>query len=309
VNSSLQFIINMVAAPVVAFLFAGIYYGAYRRISARIHRRWGPPIIQNFVDNFKLFSKTEAASHGVMFHLGPIIMAAGSVTSLLFIPFFNSGSWLTGLSAEGNLLLITYLMVIGPLGNALAVGVSGNPFGVMGVVRGLTRMIGLEIALFISIGLLMVTVDSTSLTEIVRLQVESGTWNMVAHPLLFIISLFAFLGFMGSSPFDMVGAPTEVYSGPQAEFGSKYLGILMTQSMIFTFAKLLLWINLFMGGASNFGELFLKTFSLFLFQALWGAVFPRLKVEQAVDMLWKIPAVLGIIAAALLQFEKTGNLW
>ncbi len=303
-NPTLSLVLNLLLAPIVGYLIAGIYYGTYRQITARIHRRWGPPLIQNFIDNFKLFSKKDAASHGMMFHLGPIIMSAGSVMSLLFIPFFNHGTLFSGLSTSGNLLLITYLMVIGPLGNALAVGVSGNPFGVMGVVRGLTRMIGLEIAFFIAIGLLMVTYNTTSLLDIMNIQAQTGVWNMVAHPLLFIISLFAFLGFMGSSPFDMVGAPTEVYSGPRAEFGSKYLGILMTQSMIFTFAKLLLWVNIFMGGASNWFELIAKTYALFLFQALWGAVFPRFKVEQAVDILWKVPAVLGVIAAIILQIQK-----
>ena len=304
-NSTLQTVINVFAAPVVAYLVAAVYYGIYRRITARIHRRWGPPFYQNLMDNAKLFCKTETMSHGIMFYFGPIIMAAGSVTSLLFIPFFNDSLWFSGVSAYGNLILITYLMVIGPLGNALAVGVSGNPFGVMGVTRGLTRMIGLEVAFFIAIGLLMWVTNTTSLLEIIALQnVDGGTWNMFQYPLLFIISLFAFLGFMGSSPFDVAGAPPEVYSGPAAEFGAKFLGLLMGQSLIFSFAKLILWVNLFMGGASNWLELIAKTFSLFLFQALWGAVFPRYRVEQAVDVLWKIPFVLGIIATIIILFQK-----
>ena len=244
-----------------------------------------------------------------MFHLGPVIMAAGSVTSLLFIPFFNHGVWFSGVAEYGNLILITYLMVVGPLGNALAVGVSGNPFGVMGVVRGLTRLIGLEIGMYISIALLMVVNGTTSLTEIIGNQVASGHWNMISHPLIFVISLFSFVGFMGASPFDVVGAPTEVYSGPRAEFGSKYLGILMGQNMMFSFAKLVLWVNLFMGGASNFIELIAKTFSLFLFEVIIGSVYPRLKVEQAVDFLWKIPALLGLVAGILMLFDIGGGQW
>ncbi|QEN06348.1 NADH-quinone oxidoreductase subunit H [Thiospirochaeta perfilievii] len=296
-------ILNVLLAPIVAFIIAGFYYGFYRRFTARIHRRWGPPIYQNFADNIKLYSKVEAASHGLMFHLGPVIMAAGSVTSLLFIPFFNNSVWFSGVSEYGNLILITYLMVVGPLGNALSVGAGGNPFGVMGVVRGLTRLIGLEIGMYIAIGLLMAVSGTTSLTKIISFQVESGTWNMVEHPLIFIISLFSFVGFMGASPFDVVGAPTEVYSGPVAEFGSKYLGILMSQRLMFSFAKLLLWVNLFLGGASNILELLGKTFALFLFEISIGSVFPRFKVEQAVDFLWKIPALLGLLAGVLMFFN------
>ena len=291
-------IINVIAAPIVAYVIAAIYYGLYRKINARIHRRWGPPLIQNLIDNVKLFSKEEAASHGLMFHLGPIIMSTGSVMSLLFIPFFNHGPWFQGFAAQGNLILLTYIMVIGPLGNALAVGVSGNPFGVMGVTRGLTRLMGLEVAFYISLVVLMVVTNSTSLIDIMKMQASTG-WNMFNYPIAFIISLFAFVGFMGSSPFDVVGAPTEVYSGPRAEFGSKYLGILMSQNLIFSFAKLVLWVNLFMGGASNFIELIIKTFALFMVQLLVGAVYPRLKVEQAVDLLWKIPVVLGIISIVI----------
>lgn len=303
---TVQLFLNVILAPIVAFIIAGFYYGFYRRFTARIHRRWGPPIYQNFVDNIKLYSKEEAVSHGLMFHLGPVIMAAGSVTSLLFIPFFNNSVWFSGLSSYGNLILITYLMVVGPLGNALAIGVSGNPFGLMGVVRGLTRLIGLEIGMYISIALLMIVSGTTSLTELISIQVNSGTWNMVSHPLIFIISLFSFVGFMGASPFDVVGAPTEVYSGPVAEYGSKYLGILMSQRLMFSFAKLLLWVNLFMGGAANIVELLLKTFSLFLFEIVIGSVYPRFKVEQAVDFLWKIPAILGLLAGVLYYLNIGG---
>ena len=53
----------------------------------------------------------------------------------------------------------------------------------------------------------------------------------------FIAALFSFVGMMGQSPFDVVGAPVEVYSGPAAEFSGKFLALLMSQSAIFTFAK------------------------------------------------------------------------
>ena len=297
-NETLIKVISVISAPIVAYIVAGIYYGLYRKINARIHRRWGPPLVQNFIDNVKLFSKEDAASHGMMFHLGPVIMAAGSVTSLMFIPFFNQGIWFQGFASHGNLILITYLMVIGPLGNALAIGVSGNPFGVMGIVRGLTRLMGLEVPFYIAIAILMVSAGSTSLLDIMEYQAVNG-WNMFNFPLAFIVSMFAFVGFMGTSPFDVVGAPTEVYSGPQAEFGSKYLGLLMSQSMIFSFAKLVLWVNLFMGGAANLWELLAKTFALFLVNLFIGAVYPRLKLEQAVDLLWKVPVALGIVSILL----------
>ena len=287
-------IINIILSPLVAYLMGMIYYGLYRNISARAHRRWGPPVIQNIIDNIKLFSKREAAGHGVMFHLGPLIMTAGSITTILFIPFFNNTVWLSGFAEYGNLILIAYLLVIGPLGNALAVGVSGVPFGVMGVTRGLTRLIGIETLFFLSMGMLMARYNTISIFEIMEIQATQG-WNMITNPVAFIVGLFAFVATMGSSPFNVVGPPVEVYSGPRAEFSGKYLGILMSQRMIFSVAKLVLWMDLFMGGASNVLDLIWKTFALFLFQAVFSIVFPRFKLEQAIDFLWKIPLAIGII--------------
>ena len=289
-------ILNIILAILLAYGLGILYYGIYRIIIARAHGRWGPPILQNFIDNFKLFSKREAISHGPMFHLGPIIMAAGSVTTILFIPFFRDSQWLNGFAFDGNLILITYLMVVGPLGNALAVGVSGVPFGVMGVTRGLTRMIALETPLYFAIAILMVSHGTISVHDIMNAQSDFYSWNLITHPLAFIVSLFSFVGFMGASPFDVVGAPPEVASGPRAEFNGKYLGILMSQRMIFAVAKLVLWVDLFFGGAGDIFELLWKTFILFIFQIAISIAYPRFKTEQAVDFLMKIPIILGIIA-------------
>ncbi len=293
---TLFLILNIILAPITAYLLGMFYYGLYRRLTARVQRRWGPTVLQTFYDNIKLFSKREAASHGLMFHLGPIIMATGSVTTILFIPFFRDSAWLQGFSKYGNFILITYLMTIGPLGNALAVGVGGVPFGAMGVTRGLTRMIGIETPFFLAAGILMAKYHTVSVNSIALAQ-DTGffSWNIFRFPLIFIIALFTFVA-GNSSPFDVVAAPTEVYSGPRSEFSGKYLGILMAQRMIFSVAKLILFVNLFMGGAANLFELIWKTFAFFMFQAIFGMVFPRFKTEQAVDFLWKIPTAIGLIA-------------
>jgi len=107
---------------------------------------------------------------------------------------------------------------------------------------------------------------------------------------------------MGQSPFDVVGAPVEVYSGPAAEFNGKFLALLMSQSAIASFAKLVLMVNLFMGGAEGFLELLGKTFLLFLFVIAFGAMYGRFKTPQSVDFLVKVPtaiAVVGLLLATL----------
>jgi len=297
-------ILDILAVPALAFIVGMLYMGVARNIIGRIHRRWGPPILQNIIDVFKLYRKKEAVSHGVMFHLGPVIMISGIVTCLYFIPVLKGSEYLQGFSFDGDLILVTYLMVLGALGMALGVGQGGVPWGVMGVTRGLTRLIGLEIPYFIAITVIMAHYGTASITDIVNAQSGGFThWNMFQLPLAFIASMFSFLGMMGASPFDIPGAPPEVASGPATEFGGKYLALMMTGRSIFGFLKLLLWVNLFLGGAENLGILILKTFALFSVYLAVTAVNSRFKVEQAVDFMWRYPTLIGLLALAIELFR------
>ena len=281
---------------ITAYLVGFLYYGLYRNITARFQRRFGPPVWQSFFDSIKFFTKEESTSHGWMFYLGPIIMMSGAIMTLLFIPFFTHSEHFRGASEYGNLFLVLYLLVLGPLGNALGVGTAGNPFGVMGVTRGLSRLFALEMPFYIAVIAIMSLSGSSDIATIAASQ---STLNMVSYPLLFIAALFSFIGMMGQSPFDVVGAPVEVYSGPASEFSGKFLALLMSQSAIFTFAKLVLMVHLFLGGAEGFVELLGKTFALFLFVIMFGSIYGRFKTPQSIDFLLKIPTAIAVVGLIL----------
>lgn len=281
---------------VVAYVVGFLYYGLYRNVTARFQRRYGPPVWQSFFDSIKLFTKEESTSHGWMFYLGPVIMMSGAIMTLLFIPFFSSGESFVGLSNYGNLFVVLYLLVLGPLGNALGVGTGGNPFGVMGVTRGLSRLLALELPFYIALIALM---SLNSSADIATIAANQTSINAVAYPLLFIAALFSFIGMMGQAPFDVVGAPVEVYSGPASEFSGKFLALLMSQGAIFTFAKLVLMVHLFLGGADGFLELLMKTFILFLFVVSFGSIYGRFKTPQSIDFLLKVPTLIAVVGLVL----------
>ncbi len=289
-------ILDLLLMFLVAYLTGFLYYGLYRNITARFQRRYGPPVYQSFVDSIKFFTKEDAISHGWMFYLGPIIMMSGAVMTLFFIPLFNIGESFRGLSEYGNLFVVLYLLVLGPLGNALGVGAGGNPFGVMGVTRGLTRLFAMEMPFYIAVIAIMSLSQSADIATIASHQ---ETYNAFAYPLLFIGALFSFIGMMGQSPFDVIGAPVEVYSGPASEFSGKFLALLMSQSAIFTFAKLVLMVHLFLGGADGFLELLTKTFILFLFVIAFGSMYGRFKTPQSVDFLLKVPSTIAVVGLIL----------
>jgi NADH-quinone oxidoreductase subunit H len=278
----------------LAYFFGFLYYGLYRNISARVHGRFGPSLAQSFYDSMKLFSKENTTNFGWMFYAGIIFMTTGAVMTVLFIPYLNHGDWLVGFSQQGNLLVILYLMVLGPLGNAMGIGSNGNPFGVMGITRGLTRLIGLELPFYIAVIGLMVANQSADIGTMMSNQALAG-YNAFTHPLLFVGAFISFLGFMGKSPFDVVGAPPEVYSGPATEFSGKFFALALSQSAIFSFAKLLLMVDLFLGGASSLLDLVLKTFVLFLVAVFVGNVYARFTTSQSVTFLIKVPSVIALV--------------
>ncbi len=287
-------ILQLILLIMLAYSVGFIYYGLYRNITARIQGRYGPTIYQSFYDSIKLFAKEESVSYGWMFYLGPIIMATGAVLTLIMVPLFSDGEYLKSFTTSGNLFVLLYIMVLGPLGNALAVGVGGNPFGVMGVVRGLTRLLGLELPFYIAIIGLIVASGSSDISHIMNMQHTEGI-NAFRYPCLFIAAMISMVGFMGASPFDIPGAPQEVYSGPRTEFSGKFLALLMSQGSIFAFAKLVLIIDLFLGGADNLMMLVLKTLIIFVSIIFIGVVYGRYRVEQAVDFLMKLPTLIGLI--------------
>jgi len=290
-------IFQIILLIMLAYSVGFIYFGLYRNITARIQGRYGPTVYQSFYDSIKLFCKKETLSYGWMFYLGPIIMATGAVLTLILVPVFSDSDFLRSITSQGNLFVLLYLMVLGPLGNALAVGTGGNPFGVMGVVRGLTRLIGLELPFYIAIVGLIIAANSSDIMNIIDIQKTNGL-NIVNHPLLFIASMISMVGFFGESPFDIPGAPQEVYSGPRTEFSGKFLALLMSQGSLFAFAKLLLIVDLFLGGADSLLMLVIKTFVIFVSVIFIGIVYGRYKVEQAVDFLMRLPTLIAILGLA-----------
>lgn len=278
----------------------GVYlYGLYlmglgRKISARVQRRYGPPAYQNYIDVLKLFTKKTNISHGVMYDLGPSFLLTGSIGTLLLIPIASWDS-LSFFGFSGDIIVIMYLMVFGSLGFALATSQAANPWGIMGISRALTMLAAYELPFVLAVVALMMDSNSMSLINIINDQQGSFlNWNFFRSPLAAIAALAALLGMMGKQPFDIVIAPQEIATGPMAEFGGKYLGLMMSSHSIFMIAKYILYIDLFFGGASNPLIMMLKVFFLWLYPLFIGLVYPRFTTAQAVRFFWGIPSLAGL---------------
>ena len=299
----LQYIFGGILTFLLAFVVGMIFGGTRRKIIARIQNRYGPPIYQNFIDAFKLFSKTSAVHHGAMHYMGPAFLMVSSVVSLMFIPVLRNGGWFPNLNFHGDLIFLLYMMVFGSLGMALGAGQTGNPNSAIGVTRGLAQMVGYEIPWVMALVALMIQFHTTSITGLMDVQVQSGTWNVFASPFAFIAAILAALGMFRYAPFNIVGAPAELASGPASENGGKYLFTMMSSHSVFAFVKLTLFVDLFLGGAGNLVELLIKTFLLYMIPVLYGVVNPRYRTEQAVRWFWGWPTFFGAMALAYAVFS------
>ncbi len=283
---------NLIIVPIIAILIGLLFMGIARKVTARIHRRYGPPVIQPYFDTLKLLTKEENINHGVMYILGPVIGIVGSILTLFFIPIGKYALF----SMHGDLILVLYLGVIGSLGMALGAGDSGNPNAAIGVSRGLSLMLSYELPLVLAIVGVILKYNTTSISAIVQKQVTSGWWAIFVIPLSAIVFDIALQGILGEKPFDIPIAPHEINSGPMVEYGGKYLGMLQLFASLHIFTELALFVNLFLGGGANIVTFSLKMLVVFLIAVFINAIMPRFRMDQAFKFYWKWPALLGLIS-------------
>ncbi len=295
-------LINILYAAISLFVavnYGLILIGTVARIYARVQGRIGIRIFQPYIDIVKNNAKRTSISHGVMYYLGPVFRLAGGVGTYLFIPVIYGSVVFSNFAFSGDLLLVLYFIFFGQLGMALGAGESGHPYSPIGVSRGLAQMTAFEVPFTLAVIALAVQHGTLSITELVAAQ-QGGvlTWNVFTNPFATAAALLAFLGMTGHNPFSVVLAPQEIPVGPPTEYNSNYLGLLQTNRSIFNAAKLVLYMNLFFGGATNLLIMVVKTFLIYLINVVVGAGFPRFRVEQSIRFFLIVPTILGLIGLA-----------
>jgi len=286
----------IVVLPIIAFIIGVFFLGLQRKIIARIHRRYGPPIYQPVIDIVKLFNQ-KTISHGRLFDAGIILSLAGSIVLILFIPFGG----IAPLSGSGDFLVVLYLMLLAPLGIALSGGEAANPNISIGISRKMMLSLGYEVPLIFSILAVMTHYRTTSLVEITKAQ-QHLLWGGIYLPLSAIAYFMILPAMLGLRPFDVVSAPQEISSGPSVEYGGKYLALATIEHAFHIFIAISLFVNLFLGGGSPF-TFFVKMLVVFVVCLFIHAVFPRFRLDQAIRYCWRWPAVLalaGLIIARMI---------
>ena len=284
-------IIQLVLSPIIALVVGLFFLGLARKIMARIHWRYGPPLIQPVIDMIRLFYQ-KSVSHGLMFDLGIVLSLAGSIVVVLFLPLGG----IAPLSSSGGLLVILYIMLLSPLGMAISGGQGANPNISIGISRKLILALGYEVPLLLILLAVMTHYKTISIVQVVNAQ-QSTTWSIISLPLFFSgLSYFLILpAILGIRPFDVSTAPQEISSGLMVEYGGKYLAMVTLEHAFVLFISIALFVNLFLGGAANPVSFLVKMLMVFMLGLCINAVFPRFRIEQAIRYLWKWPTLLAFL--------------
>ena len=276
----------------------GFLLGAFiQKIGARAGRRHGIPVWQNYLDIIKNYGQRSSITHGVMFYLGPVFRLSGGVGLLLFVPTIYGSYMFSNLSFAGDLILALYFVFFGTLGMALGAGESGHPHAAIGITRGLSQVTAAELPFALAVFSVALQYQTLSVTDIVGAQQGSFlNWTLFTNPIAVTAAMLGFLGSMMRPPFDVVLAPQEIPIGPPTEYHSSYLALMQTNRAIFPIAKIVIYMNLFFGGADNWASFFLKVFLIYLWSAFVGVCFPRFRVEQSIRwfLIWPVP--IGLLS-------------
>ncbi len=292
--------IQLVYAALTLFIvlnYGLIMTAVVRKIAARVSGRYGIPFWQNYIDIFKNLSLRSKISHGVMYYLGPVFRLTGGIGLLLFVPTIYGSVWNQNFSYAGDLILALYFVFFGTLGMALGAAESGHPYSAIGVSRGLSQVTMAELPLALAVFAMALHYGTLDITKIVAAQQGSiFHWTLFTAPLATIAAMISYVGTMMRAPFDVVLAPQEIPIGPPTEFHSSYLALLQTNRSIFPIAKSVVYMNLFFGGATNWGEFAIKVFALYMVSAVIGVVHPRFHVEQSIRFFLKWGLPVGVLA-------------
>lgn len=320
----MTFLINLVQLLIFPGLLFCVVFGVLmagidRKLVARMQRRVGPPILQPWYDFLKCCGKETIipryAKKG-LFIGAPYLGLACLIVVALFIPVGSFGSAFT---AGADLVVILYLLTIAGVTLIIGAASTGSPYAGVGLSREMVAMISYELP-FVLVLLAVGRVAGAdtglgctfSLGTIAAYQAANGP--LIAHWALIPAAIAMLLVIpceVGSHPFDIAEAETEICEGALAEYSGHPLGVFRLSHYVKMYIMTALFCAMFLGGitvglAGTVGVvvdvlIFLVLCGVvsFICMTLPHAVCARLRVEQVFKFYWTV--VAGLAALSLIM--------
>ena len=316
-NPTWALIIEMVIAGIAVIgLFAVlglVLVLMERRVAAWMQIRLGPNrvgpfgLMQSMADTLKLLVKEGMTPDGAdkfLFNLAPFI--AMMVAMLLMAPIaFAKGFQLWDMNI--GVLYISAVSSIMVISILMAGWASNNKYSLMGAMRSGAQIVSYELSAGLSILTIVVLTGSLNITDIINAQAD-GWWVFKGHiPVIisFVIFIIAVTAETNRAPFDLAEAESELTAGFHTEYSGMKFALFFLAEYINVFIVCAIGATLFLGGWMPFhiGHweafnhamdyipssvwFFGKTFFL-IFVIMWFRwTFPRLRIDQLLNLEWK----------------------
>ncbi len=324
-NPTWTMIIEMALAGVAVIgLFAAlglVLVIMERKVSAWMQIRLGPNrvgpkgMFQSLADTLKLIVKegmTPSGADKLLFNTAPFI--AMIVAMLLLAPIAFAGNFqlwdlnigVLYVSAVSSLMVISILM---------AGWASNNKYSLLGAMRSGAQIVSYELSAGLSILAVVVLSGTLQVSEIIESQ-RYGWWIFKGHiPVLiaFVIFLIAVTAETNRAPFDLAEAESELTAGFHTEYSGMKFALFFLAEYVNVFIVCAIGATLFLGGTmplhigqwNEFNQVmdyipssiwfFGKTFFL-IFLIMWFRwTFPRLRIDQLLNLEWKYLLPISMI--------------
>lgn len=284
-----------------------------RKVSAYMQIRLGPNRVgfrgtaQTLADTIKLVVKEGLVPDGAdkfLFNLAPFVVMIGAMLLMAPIPFArNFQIW----DLNIGVLYITAVSSISVIGILIAGWSSNNKYSLLGAMRSGAQIVSYELSAGLAILCIIVLTGSLQISDIIASQ-ENGWWIFKGHiPAIisFVIFIIAVTAETNRAPFDMAEAESELTAGFHTEYSGMRFALFFLAEYVNIFivcgigATLFLggWMPFHIGGWKAFNGImdyiptsiwFMgKTFFL-IFVIMWFRwTFPRLRVDQLLNLEWK----------------------
>lgn len=284
-----------------------------RKVAAHIQIRLGPNrvgpggIFQTVADTVKLIMKeglTPDMADKFLFNLAPFIVMIVAMLLLAPIAFAkNFQIW----DINIGVLYVSAISSLSVIGILMAGWASNNKYSLLGAMRSGAQIVSYELSAGLAILSVVVLTGSLQISDIIESQ-KNGWWLFKGHiPVIiaFVIFLVAVTAETNRAPFDLAEAESELTAGFHTEYSGMRFAFFFLAEYINIFivcsigATLFLggWMPLHIGNWESFNHLmdyipssvwFMgKTFFL-IFLIMWFRwTFPRLRVDQLLNLEWK----------------------
>jgi NADH-quinone oxidoreductase subunit H len=284
-----------------------------RKVSAWIQIRLGPNrvgpkgMLQSLADTLKLLVKeamTPSGADKFLFNFAPYL--AMMVAMLLMAPIafardfqlWDINIGVLYVSAISSIMVISILM---------AGWASNNKYSLMGAMRSGAQIVSYELSAGLAILSVVVLTGSLNLADIIASQVD-GWWIFKGHIpvwIAFVVFIIAVTAETNRAPFDLAEAESELTAGFHTEYSGMKFALFFLAEYVNVFIVCAIGATLFLGGWmpfhignwTAFNEVmdyipssiwfFGKTFFL-IFLIMWFRwTFPRLRIDQLLNLEWK----------------------